>query len=125
MSPHDPITWFEIPTRDLDRAQRFYEALLGQPMRRERMGDADMAVFPGRDGGVGGCLHQAPDGSAPAAQGTLVYLDVAPSIGDALARATGAGGRVLCPATMLPGDLGVYAHVEDSEGNRVGLHAPA
>ncbi|WP_416400994.1 VOC family protein [Alicycliphilus denitrificans] len=26
-------TWFEIPVRDLAAAQRFYETLLGRPMR--------------------------------------------------------------------------------------------
>jgi predicted enzyme related to lactoylglutathione lyase len=24
----------------------------------------------------------------------------------------------------LPGDMGVFAHITDTEGNRVGLHAP-
>ena len=28
------IAWFEIPTTQLDRAQAFYEAVLGQPMRQ-------------------------------------------------------------------------------------------
>ena len=32
------IAWFEIPTTQLDRAQAFYEAVLGQPLRRENMG---------------------------------------------------------------------------------------
>ena len=32
------IAWFEIPTTQLDRAQAFYEAVLGHPMRRENMG---------------------------------------------------------------------------------------
>ena len=39
------ITWFEIPTTQLDRAQAFYEAVLGQPMRRENMGPSEGAVF--------------------------------------------------------------------------------
>ena len=39
------ITWFEIPTTQLDRAQAFYEAVLGRPMRRETMGPSVGAVF--------------------------------------------------------------------------------
>ena len=32
------ISWFEIPTPQLDQAQVFYESVLGRPMRREAMG---------------------------------------------------------------------------------------
>ena len=34
-TPHSAINWFEIPVRDMDRAQTFYEPLLGSPMRRD------------------------------------------------------------------------------------------
>ncbi len=47
------IAWFEIPTTQLDRAQTFYEAVLGQPLRRENMGPSEGAVFP-YDGAAGG-----------------------------------------------------------------------
>lgn len=39
------IAWFENLTTQLDRAQAFYEALLGQPMQREAMGPSEGAVF--------------------------------------------------------------------------------
>ncbi|MDP3654401.1 MAG: VOC family protein, partial [Rhodoferax sp.] len=29
------ISWFEIPTTQLEQAQAFYESVLGRPMRRE------------------------------------------------------------------------------------------
>lgn len=35
----DAINWFEIPVRDLDRATRFYEAMLGKKLKRETLGD--------------------------------------------------------------------------------------
>jgi predicted enzyme related to lactoylglutathione lyase len=121
----DSITWFEIPSRDLDRAQRFYEAVLATPLRRERIGEAVLAVFPYADGGVSGCLHQGPGTPAPGSRGTLVYLDASPSLDAALARAGAAGGQVVTPKTALPPGMGFFAHIEDIEGNRVGLHAPA
>ena len=34
-----------------------------------------------------------------------------------------AGGKIAVPRTDLPGDMGSFAHIIDSEGNRVGLHA--
>ena len=67
---------------------------------------------------------QSP-GLEPAAAGTLVYLDAAPTLDAALARLERAGGRLLTPKVTLPDGMGVFAHVQDSEGNRVGLHALA
>jgi hypothetical protein len=39
------VTWFDIPTTQLDRAQAFYETTQMQPMRREAMGPIHGAVF--------------------------------------------------------------------------------
>ena len=104
------IAWFEIPTTQLDRAQAFYEAVLGQPMRRENMGPSEGAVF-------------AYDPEADGAGGTLVYLDASPSLDAALERAVAQGGRVALPRQALPPGMGFFAHIHDLDGNRVGLHA--
>ena len=50
------ISWFEIPTRNLDAAQTFYETLLDCAMRREDMGPSQGAVFPYEGNGTGGAL---------------------------------------------------------------------
>ena len=51
------INWFEIPVRDMDRAQAFYERMLGKSLRRELMGSSCMlAVIPYDQPGVGGAL---------------------------------------------------------------------
>lgn len=124
--PRNAITWFEIPTRDIERAQRFYEAVIGQPLRREAMGPATLAVFPyDAEAGVGGCLWASPEAGVAAGGGTLVYLDVNPSLDAALARAEAAGGRVATPRTALPPGMGFFAHIVDADGHRVGLHAEA
>jgi len=119
---HDALTWFEIPAADLRRATRFYETVLGRPLKAETMGGSSMSIFPYQEPGVGGCVI-AGSGHAPSERGTVVYLDAAPKLDDALARVGNAGGRVVLPKTALPGDLGFFAHIIDSEGNRVGLHA--
>jgi predicted enzyme related to lactoylglutathione lyase len=64
-------------------------------------------------------------GVPPPGSATLVYLGVSPSLDAALARVSAAGGRVLKAKTALPPGMGFFAHVEDVEGNRVGVHAPA
>lgn len=118
------IHWFEIPARDIERAQRFYEKLLGVQLKRETMGpQTTLAIFPYQEPGAGGCLMHVP-GLEPAAAGSLVYLGV-PELDAALARLDAAGGKLLTPKVTLPDGMGVFAHVQDSEGNRVGLHAEA
>lgn len=120
------VTWFEIPVRDIDRAQAFYEALLGAPLRRETMGPHTLAVLPyDAPEAVGGCLMAGADLPAPSRDGSLVYLNAEPSLDAALARAQAAGGTLLLPRTALPPGMGFFAHVQDLEGNRVGLHAMA
>ena len=118
------IDWFEIPVRDLDRATSFYEALLATSIRRETIANNQLGVFSYDDSGVGGCLIAGADVPAPSTSGTLIYLPAGPSLDAALARVESIGGRITTPKVTLPGDMGVFAHVTDTEGNRVGLHAP-
>ena len=119
------IDWFELPARDLDRAQAFYEKLLASTLRREAMGDKQLAVFAYSDTGVGGCLMAGTNVAAPSAEGALVYLNAGPSLDATLARVAAAGGRITTPKVQLPDGMGCFAHIADSEGNRVGLHALA
>ena len=116
---------YKRQVRDLDRAQRFYETLLGSSLRREEIGGSLLALFPYAESGVGGCLMAGPGAPAPSTDGTLVYLNAGPSLDATLARVEPAGGRITTPKVKLPGDMGVFAHVTDTEGNRVGLHASA
>ncbi len=123
----DAISWFEIPATDIARAQRFYEALLEAPLRREQMGDSTLAVFPyEQEQGTGGCLFAGPTAPKPSADsGTLVYLNAGPSLDTVLARVERAGGRIALPKVALPDGMGFFAHIVDSEGNKVGFHSLA
>ena len=112
--------WFEIPTEDLDRAQRFYESVLEQPLRRENFGGTNIAVFPhgGKPNASGALI--AMDDCVPSVQGSIVYLSV-DDLRPVLDRAVSNGGDTLVPRTALPGDMGFFAQFRDCEGNRVGL----
>jgi len=124
MERKDAITWFEIPATDLARATKFYETVLGAELKAEQMGPMKMALFPYAAPGVGGCLI-AGEGNAPSTTGNLVYLQAGPSLKAALSRVERAGGRIALGATELPDGMGFFAHILDTEGNRVGLHALA
>ncbi|MEY8875456.1 MAG: VOC family protein [Leptothrix sp. (in: b-proteobacteria)] len=124
-APATAIHWFEIPVSDLDRAQRAYETVLGRPLRREAMGpQVTLAVFEyAPESGCGGCLIAGGAGLQPGRSGTLVYLNAEPSLNAAVGRAESLGLRIEVPRVDLPGDMGAYAVIIDTEGNRVGLHA--
>jgi predicted enzyme related to lactoylglutathione lyase len=122
MQVQNAITWFEIPVTDMSRAGRFYAQVLGKPLDAQQFGPNELMVFPYQQPGVGGCLMPYKP-LQPGANGTVIYLAVSDTIDAALARVTQAGGDVAQGRTELPGDMGCYAHIIDSEGNRVGLHA--
>ncbi|MBS0339691.1 MAG: VOC family protein [Proteobacteria bacterium] len=117
------INWFEIPVADMDRAQRFYEVMLARALRREQFGDQNLAVFPYEEPAAGGCLQASPDAGSANGHGVRIYLDCEPSIDAALSRAKTAGGGIVVQKTALPPGMGYFAHVRDTEGNVVGLHA--
>lgn len=122
MPTQNAITWFEIPVTDMNRASRFYSQVLDKPLDKQSFGPHELVVFPYQEPGVGGCLMSYKP-LQPGATGTVVYLAVSDTLDAALDRATQAGGEVALGRTELPGDIGYYAHIIDSEGNRVGLHA--
>lgn len=123
LNPNVPA-WFEIPAADLDRAQAFYETVLGVKLRRDDFGGGAMAVFPyGGRPNAGGALIARED-CEPHVQGSVVYLSVA-DLAPALERANRHGGDTIVPRTALPQGMGWFAQFRDCEGNRVGLWSPA
>ena len=122
------IVWFEIPALDLDRAMRFYAAVLGSSFKREEApGDlpGKLAIFEfGECRGAGGALMQHPGLVPSTREGVIVYLSGGENLADPLSRVDAAGGSVLLPK-MAIGPYGFIAHFQDSEGNRIGLHSVA
>jgi predicted enzyme related to lactoylglutathione lyase len=115
------ITWFEIPTIDIERATKFYETLLAAEMLPFPGGEP-CHMFPSGEGCVGGCLIQRLQ-QKPGSGGTMVYLNVDGKLDDTLARTQSLNAAILVPKTPIPGGFGYYACFIDSEGNHVGLHS--
>jgi uncharacterized protein len=116
------LTWFEIPTTDLGRAVKFYEAVLGITLKQEVFGGTPMAIFPAGVQDTSGALVQEA-GRTPSSGGTLIYLDAAGKLDACLSRVTAAGGSVVSGRTDI-GDPGYVAVLRDTEGNLVALHSP-
>jgi hypothetical protein len=119
------VVWFEIPADDFDRAIAFYETILGVTLRRESMAEGIyLAVFPYEEPGISGCVvsggpyRPSRDGGGP-----MVYLNCDGQLDAVIGRIEAAGGKLAGPKTDLPGEMGTFIHIIDTEDNRVGLHA--
>jgi predicted enzyme related to lactoylglutathione lyase len=118
------LNWFEIPSIDFERAVAFYEAILGEPLRKEVIAGTPNGVFPYSsedDFAVGGSVFYDAR-VKPSQNGTTPYLNCAGKLDEVLARVPAAGGTVILPSTDI--GFGSIALIIDCEGNRVGLHTP-
>ena len=122
LNPNVPA-WFEIPTDDLDRAQKFYETVLAQPLQREKFGASDLAVLRGGGKPNSSGALIAMEECRPSVQGSIIYISV-DNLTPVLARVQAHGGDTLVPRTALPEGMGYFAQFRDCEGNRVGLWSP-
>ena len=122
--PNGGLTWFELPTIELDRAVKFYSSVLAEALK-DFAGDEPMHVFPSHGGGITGALvhRSGPRGMQPGATGAVVYLHLEGTLNDAMERVVPAGGELLSPAITVPGVPGTFCMIRDTEGNHVGLHA--
>jgi predicted enzyme related to lactoylglutathione lyase len=111
--------WFDIPVADLDRAAKFYRAVLAVGVEKETYGDYSFCLLDHKDGN-GGCL--VPNAAEIAAGGVLIYLNANGRIRDAVSKVVPNGGSVL-KDTHAIGPHGFRAVVLDSEGNRIALHS--
>ncbi|MCB0668718.1 MAG: VOC family protein [Saprospiraceae bacterium] len=118
----NPINWFEIPVKNLERAASFYEKILGCKLSIQDFGGLKMAWFPMVQDGPGatGSLVQQ-ESYIPSYEGSMVYFSVE-DINKTLAQVEEHGGKVLNPKNSI-GEFGFVAHFEDTEGNRVALHS--
>ena len=125
MSFKDAISWFEIPTVDISRAQKFYEAVFDIKMIPLDLENIQMRMFPIEDPmNIGGALVYHAEFYKPSAtDGPFIYLNGNPDLRDALGRVEGAGGKILVPKTPISPEYGFMGVFLDTEGNRIGLHS--
>ena len=120
------ISWFEIPTTDINRAQKFYETIFGISMIAMDLPNIKMRMFPLDDiqNGIGGALVDSGGFHKPSlTDGPLLYLNGNPDLQNILDKVIAAGGKIMVPKTEVSPEYGNMAVFIDTEGNRIGLHS--
>lgn len=126
MAFKNAISWFEIPAIDLNRAQKFYEAIFDIQMIPLDTANFQMRMFPIEDmmNGIGGAIMKAEGFYKPSAtDGALVYLNANPDVQIVLDKIEAAGGKIVVPKTQISPEYGYMAVFTDTEGNRIALHS--
>ena len=115
------LCWTDIPVVDLDRAIKFYSAVLGAQVAKQEMPGMAFGLLPHFESNASGCLACSTD-NKPSQNGPLIYLSVEGRLDAAVAAASAGGGKVLVAKHSI-GPHGYRAVILDSEGNRIALHS--
>jgi uncharacterized protein len=118
------LVWCDVPVQDLDRAIKFYSAVLGAPLKREEFSGMAFALLPYAEAAVSGCLvpQSERNDNPPSSHGPLLYFNCHGRLDAAITTVSENGGKVL-QARHPIGPHGFRAIVLDSEGNRIALHS--
>ena len=121
------ISWFEIPTENLDRATQFCETILGLELQPMDMPGMQMRIFPidNMMEGVTGVLIKTEDEfhKPSSTHGPLVYLNANAGMEDILRKVESAGGQILQDRMQISPEHGYMAIILDTEGNRMAFHS--
>lgn len=124
----DTLCWADIPVTNLDRAIKFYSAVLGGEVRKLSDGKTEYGLLPHDQGTSSACLCLRSDSGGvdnrPSANGPLIYLLVEGRLDQAVETARKNGGKILRARQQI-GEHGFRAVIIDSEGNRIALHTSA
>jgi len=124
----DTLCWTDIPVMNLDRAIKFYSAILGKEVKKLSDGGAEYGLLPHEESNASGCLCIRSDSGGvdnrPSANGPLIYLLVEGRLNEAVEAARANGGKILRARQQI-GEHGFRAVIIDSEGNRIALHTSA
>lgn len=128
MADFNPVGWFEIYVQDIDRGQKFYEAVLGVQMTDlPDPGDEGfkMKMFSGdesameKPGANGALVHMA--GFPSGGNSTMVYFSCEDCSAEE-SRVGPAGGSIFKSKFSI-GPHGFIALCTDPDGNMFGLHS--
>jgi uncharacterized protein len=116
--------WVEMPVKDLDRAVKFYEGLLGAKFETNQDDVRRISVIANQDekNTVGVSLTQTKD-FTPSRDGVLVYFMAWDNVEKLLKQVEDLGGKMVIPKTDMGGGFGFFSTFEDTEGNVLAFYS--
>ena len=124
MTHMNAVGWFDIYVNEMDRAEKFYNAVLGADLEdmADPTGETEMKSFVVKMGayGAAGALVKAPY-AKPGPGGTQIYFSVE-DCATQQARIEAAGGVVIRPKFSI-GEFGYVTLAQDTEGNMIGFNS--
>jgi len=111
------ICHVEIPSKDFDKAKKFYGEVFGWECKL--MGGMDYMTYKPPDGPGGGFDKSHALSSKP---GVMIYIEVE-SIEATIEKAEKLGGKCVKGKTQITPEYGYFAVLTDLEGNQVSLWA--
>ena len=124
MDQANAVGWFDLYVEDMDRAQAFYETVLGAKLERiaDPTGETRLLAFPANMTayGAAGALVKSKH-PRPGVGGTMIYFSVEDCAVQE-SRVLAAKGKVIRPKFSI-GDFGWVTLCADTEGNLFGLNS--
>jgi len=113
------LTWNELMTNDVDKAGAFYTNLFGYSAETRDMGGFNYTSFMNGEQPAGGMMAITPEMGEGIPPHWAAYLAVE-DCDDTVARAESLGGKVVVPASDIPG-VGRFAFIADPQGAVFGV----
>lgn len=124
----DKIQHFEIPADDTNRARSFYEKTFGWKTAEWPMADGSSYVglhtgptdeknMIKETGFINGGMFKRGGNFAPKG---VVITPVVQDINASIEKVKANGGKIVAEPKTIP-DMGIYAYIQDTEGNVIGL----
>ena len=118
MKATNSVLWFEVVGRDGKALRSFYRKLFGWEIQEaDPASGFDYGMVSSSNGGLGGGIGTSPDGGPGFATFYVEVEDIAAT----LARTEKLGGKIVMPATEIPGMNLTFAYVTDPEGHVIGV----
>lgn len=111
------ICHLEIPSKDFQKAKKFYGGLFGWQF--DHIKEMDYLFFKAPSGVNGGFTKELELAAKP---GFTIYIEVE-DIEAIIKKAKDMGGKTIKEKTMITPEIGYFALVNDLEGNQIGLWA--
>jgi len=119
---HNLISIYEIPATDINRAVNFYQSLLDLQIEVIDMQGVKMGLLPSENQAASGVITVG-EGYQPSSTGVVIYFNAGDDLQNLLDKVEQSGGSIVVPKTFIDEENGYFAHILDSEGNKVGLHS--